>query len=182
MTTPDFFLVQEPYIRNGRIEGLPRQWTSWLSGSGIAAAKLEEMIKELQEAFSKLQDENVIIWADMNAHRVRWGYRTNNNRGYQVENFITEKNLQLLNSPGAEPTFQRHNAEWWPDLTLASNPTLANMCDCEVMESESLSDHNFIKIIIKSEIHILSYLRLKTKFGGHRRFYNHFKEKIRKLR
>ncbi|GBM79760.1 hypothetical protein AVEN_229687-1 [Araneus ventricosus] len=36
------------------------------------AANLEEMIKELEEALSKLQDENVIIGADMNAHCVRW--------------------------------------------------------------------------------------------------------------
>ncbi|GBM44722.1 hypothetical protein AVEN_103187-1 [Araneus ventricosus] len=36
MITPDFFLVQEPYIRNGRIEGLPRQWTSSVSGNGKA--------------------------------------------------------------------------------------------------------------------------------------------------
>ncbi|GBM65021.1 hypothetical protein AVEN_68944-1 [Araneus ventricosus] len=118
----------------------------------------------------------------MNAHCVRWGCRTNNNRGYQVENFIAEKNLQLLNSPGGEPTFQRHNAEGWPDLTLASNPTLANMCDWGVMENESFSDHNFIKIIIKSEMHILSYLRLRTKFGGYKKFYNNFTEKkIHKL-
>ncbi|GBM57987.1 hypothetical protein AVEN_162168-1 [Araneus ventricosus] len=67
--------------------------------------------------------------ADMNALCARWGYRTNNNRGYQVENFITEKDLQLLNSPGAEQTFQRYNAEGWPDITLALTPTLANMCD-----------------------------------------------------
>ncbi|GBM51483.1 hypothetical protein AVEN_197040-1 [Araneus ventricosus] len=140
------------------------------------------MIKELEEVLSKLQDENVIIGADMNAHRVRWGYRTNNNRGgYQVDNFIAEKNLQLLNSPGAEPTFQRHNAEGWSALTLASNPTLVNMCDWEVKENESFSDHNFIKIIIRSETHILSYLRFKTKFGGHKKFHTHFKEEINKL-
>ncbi|GBM66589.1 hypothetical protein AVEN_73205-1 [Araneus ventricosus] len=222
MSTPDFFLVQEPYIRNCRIEGLPRQWTSWLSGNGKAdiislpscvspifltsgentvitkipnrdkhitlisvysfpATTLEEMIKELDEALSKLQDENVIIGDDINADCVCWGYRTNNNRGYQVENFIAQKNLQLLNSSGAEPTFQRHNAEGWPDLTLASNPTLANMCDWEVMEYHSFNDHNFIKIIIKSETHIMSYLRFKTKFGGHKKFYNHFSGKIHKL-
>ncbi|GBM31797.1 hypothetical protein AVEN_56902-1 [Araneus ventricosus] len=107
------------------------------------------MIKKLEESHYKLRDENVIIGADMNAHCVHWGYRTNNNRGYQVENFIAEKNLQLLNSPGAEPAYQRHNAEVWPDLTLESNSTLTNMCDWEVMENESFSDHNFIKIIIK---------------------------------
>ncbi|GBM79759.1 hypothetical protein AVEN_229686-1 [Araneus ventricosus] len=49
------------------------------------------------------------------------------------------------------------------------------------MENESFSDHNFIKIIIKSETPILSYLRFKTKFGGHKKFYIHFKEKIHKL-
>ncbi|GBL87892.1 hypothetical protein AVEN_192065-1 [Araneus ventricosus] len=180
MTTPDFFLVQEQYIRNGRIKGLPRQWTSWLSGNGKAgiislpscvlclpnlldirrehASNLEEMIKELDEALSKLQDENIIIWADMNAHCVCWGYRTNNNKGYQVENFIAEKNFQLLNSTGAEPTFQRHNAEGWPDLTLASN--LANMRDWEVMENESFSDHNFIKI--RNTYSLLSQIQNKV--------------------
>ncbi|GBN72713.1 hypothetical protein AVEN_57197-1 [Araneus ventricosus] len=117
----------------------------------------------------------------MNAHCVRCGNRTNNNRGYQVENFISKKNLQLLNSPGAEPTFQRYREEGWPDLTLASNPTLENMCDWEVMENKYFSDHNLIKIIIKSETHILSYLRFKTKFGGHKKFCNNFKEKIHKL-
>ncbi|GBM30684.1 hypothetical protein AVEN_259556-1 [Araneus ventricosus] len=162
MTTPKFFLVQEPYIRNGRIEGLPRQWTSWLSGNGKAAANLEEKIKELDEALSKLQDENVIIGADMNAHCVRWGYRTNNNRGYQVENFMAEKNLQLLNSPGAEPTFQCHNEEGWSDLTPASNTTPANICDWEVMENESFSDHNFI-YKIRNTYPLLS--QIENKFG-----------------
>ncbi|GBM10789.1 hypothetical protein AVEN_168-1 [Araneus ventricosus] len=100
-----------------------------ISAYSSPSANLEEMIKELDEELSKLQDENVIVGADINAHCIRWRYQTNNNRGYQVENFIAEKNLQLLNSPGAEPTFQRHNAEGWPDLTLESNPTLANMCD-----------------------------------------------------
>ncbi|GBM19834.1 hypothetical protein AVEN_86170-1 [Araneus ventricosus] len=90
----------------------------------LPAVNLEEMIKSLVEALSKLQDENVITGADMNAHCVRRGYRTNNIRGYQVENFISEKNLHCLNSPGSEPTVQRYNAEEWSDLTLASNPTL----------------------------------------------------------
>ncbi|GBM41109.1 hypothetical protein AVEN_63302-1 [Araneus ventricosus] len=65
-----------------------------------------------------------------------------------------------------------------PDLITRPK---ANMCDWEVMENESFSDNNFIKIIIKSETHILSYLRFRTKFGGHKKFYNHFKENIHKL-
>ncbi|KAF8777114.1 hypothetical protein HNY73_014035 [Argiope bruennichi] len=132
--TPNIFLVQKPYVRNGRIEVLPCQWTSWLSGNGKAgilflpsrsspiflasgentvivkipnrdkpltvisaysspAANTEETIKDLEEVHTKLQNENLIIGADMNAHIFRWGYRANNNRGYQVENFLAEKNL-----------------------------------------------------------------------------------------
>ncbi|GBO04524.1 hypothetical protein AVEN_204947-1 [Araneus ventricosus] len=55
------------------------------------------------------------------------------------------------------------------------------MCDWEVMGNKSFSDHNFIKIVIKSETPILSYLRFKTKFGGHKKFKIHLKAKIHKL-
>ncbi|GBO38690.1 hypothetical protein AVEN_75713-1 [Araneus ventricosus] len=43
-----------------------------ISAHSSPAAILEGMIKELKESRFKLQDENVIIDADMNAHCVRW--------------------------------------------------------------------------------------------------------------
>ncbi|GBL92880.1 hypothetical protein AVEN_54547-1 [Araneus ventricosus] len=45
-----------------------------ISAYSSPAANLEEMMKKLEEALSELQDENVIIGPDMNAHCVRWGY------------------------------------------------------------------------------------------------------------
>ncbi|GBN08415.1 hypothetical protein AVEN_84241-1 [Araneus ventricosus] len=65
---------------------------------------------------------------------------------------------------------------------MVSNHSLAAICEWDVLEEESYSDHKFVKICINSNISSLSFARFKTAHGGHCKFVNLFKSKVQALR
>ncbi|GBN81112.1 hypothetical protein AVEN_146510-1 [Araneus ventricosus] len=58
---------------------------------------------------------------------------------------------------------------------MVSSHSLAAICEWDVLEEETYSDHKFVKICINSNISSLSFARFKTAHGGHCKFVNRFK-------
>ncbi|GBO19336.1 hypothetical protein AVEN_129099-1 [Araneus ventricosus] len=110
------------------------------------------------------------------------GYRDEYSRGKQLQEFIAEKHIFLLNSNVSPPTFEHNNRQGDPDLTMVTtNHSLAAICEWDVLEEEIYSDHKFVKICINSDISSFSFARFKTAHGGHCKFVNLFRSKVQDL-
>nr|KAG5709634.1 hypothetical protein BaRGS_001684 [Batillaria attramentaria] len=77
--------------------------------------------RELQLNTLPLTDQNLMILGDFNAHSPSWGYQDMNNRGEQIEDWMIENNLILINKPEDKPTCL--SRAWktcsTPDLAIA---------------------------------------------------------------
>ena len=60
---------------------------------------------------------SVVIGLDTNAHSVLWECISSNNRGENLEEFIAQYNLSVLNV-GSKPTFKSRNGQSIIDVTL----------------------------------------------------------------
>ncbi|GBN17054.1 hypothetical protein AVEN_63801-1 [Araneus ventricosus] len=96
-------------------------------------------------------------------------------RGKQLQEFIAEKHIFLLNSSDSPPTFEHNNRQGWSDVSIVSSDSLAAICEWDVLEEESYSDKKFVKICINSNISSLSSIRFKMAHGDHCKFVNLFK-------
>ncbi|GBN07797.1 Putative protein in type-1 retrotransposable element R1DM [Araneus ventricosus] len=213
------FLVQEPYVKEGKIAGVPRKWHQWLSSNNKAGiislsstnnpificsttnlttikiqtitgpvnliltysspyAELQDTAQDLANLLTKIGPEQALIGADMNAPSTLWGYANNSHRGNIMEDLISGLNLHLLNEKNSEPTFQRRNANGWPDLTLVKGVQLARTASWKVRDELSSSDHKYIHTQLGMSVQNHTYTRFKTAYGGHRKFSMHFKKEI----
>ncbi|GBM08829.1 hypothetical protein AVEN_57390-1 [Araneus ventricosus] len=137
---------------------------------GIRSQDVHTTLQEIHEIISSLPEEKIIIGADLNGHNTFWGYRSNDNRGKDILDFILANNLNIINKPDALPAFQRNISVGWPDLTLCSQSLIDSSINWEVLEEISLSDHRYIETTIASTVANQFYKRYKTRNGNHLRF------------
>ncbi|GBL97575.1 hypothetical protein AVEN_275068-1 [Araneus ventricosus] len=145
-------------------------------------ANFREILEELTDITTNINGEVYLIGGDFNAHYQRWGYRDEGSRGKQLQEFIAEKHIFLLNSGDSPPTFEHNNRQGWTDLTTVSKHSLVTICEWDVLKEETYSDHKFVKICINSNISFLPFARFKTAHGGHCKFVNVLKSKVQALR
>ncbi|GBM45459.1 hypothetical protein AVEN_167923-1 [Araneus ventricosus] len=150
---------------------------------GISTGKssLESDQVSFDRPNNNINGEEYLLGGDFNAHSQRWGYREEDSRGKQLQEFIAEKHIFLLNSSDSLQ-LEHNNRRGWPDLMMVSSHSLAPICEWDVLEEESYSDHKFVKIRINSNIYSPSSARFKTAHGGHCKFVNLFKSKVQALR
>ncbi|KAI5696957.1 hypothetical protein M8J75_002931 [Diaphorina citri] len=93
--------------------------------------------------FSELQNLDILLGVDANAHSESWGSTDTNPRGESLLNYLLSKRLIVLNE-GCEPTFMTRARAEVIDITVAS-PTLTSQIErWHVMDEPSLSDHRYI--------------------------------------
>lgn len=84
---------------------------------------------------------DVIVSGDFNAHSPVWGSRKSDRRGEAMLEMAESLNLVVLND-GRVPTFPRANS--FLDLTLASPGIIRKIGTWEVLEDETMSDHQYV--------------------------------------
>lgn len=90
-----------------------------------------------------------IVFGDFNARSPLWGSNFQDARGKRVAEWLASLNLVLFND-GQHPTFERHGAATFLDLTIGTSAVSRMISDWEVLiNQETLSDHNLIKCVIK---------------------------------
>lgn len=98
---------------------------------------------------------DVVLGADTNAHSPLWHSDIRDSRararGSQVETFINEQALHIVNRMGQPPTFRSHVGSSTIDVTLATSKLARRIDDWIVDESVSTSDHNAITFSIASD-------------------------------
>lgn len=102
-----------------------------------------DFLARLEVSLRSTQTE-VLIAGDFNSHHFDWGSRSCNKRGEALSDLIHAHGLVICNT-GNTPTFHNRNGSSIIDLTIASPALAARITDWEVLDTTSLSDHNYIK-------------------------------------
>lgn len=89
-----------------------------------------------------------IIAGDFNSKSPLWGMARSDNRGSIMEDWIAQNNLVVMNE-GNKPTFQSENYTSILDVTLTTADIKDDVQSWDVLEEDSLSDHNYISFEIK---------------------------------
>lgn len=97
-------------------------------------------------------NKSIIVMGDFNAHSKLWGSRITNSRGRDLEIWAASMDLHLLNT-GIEPTCIRWQGQSRIDLTWCSTIVSKLRLQWRVLkDKETLSDHNYIEIVIDRDI------------------------------
>lgn len=107
------------------------------------SAELERLVE-----YCGLNNLQILIGADANAHHTAWNSSDINQRGEYLLDFIISNNLEILNR-GTKPTFQTRNRQERIDVSLASFGISSQICNWRVDDEPSLSDHKYIQMEIK---------------------------------
>ena len=88
------------------------------------------------------QEKNLLILGDLNGHSPSWGYEDLNTRGEQIEDWMMDNGLVLINRPDDKPTCL--SRAWktlsTPDLAIATDD-IQKVCTREVANQLGGSDH-----------------------------------------
>ena len=105
---------------------------------------------QMKELVSHCQDRGLplILGCDSNAHHELWGSTNTNQRGEVLCEYILSQDLHCVNR-GAKPTFVVSNRREVIDITLVSNSILPKVTHWWVDDSESSSDHRYIRTKIR---------------------------------
>ena len=108
--------------------------------------------KQIQLHNIKVEPQSWIITGDFNSHSPSWGYGQLNSKGEEVENWIAENLLILINKPDDPDTF--YSRIWrttsTPDLAIATDD-IQGIAEREVSSQLGGSDHRPVIISIKGQ-------------------------------
>jgi len=102
---------------------------------------LEQLHSSVREATTE-----VIVSGDFYAHSQVWGSSRRDRRGEALLDMVESLNLIILND-GRTPTFPRGNS--FLDLTFATPAIIRKLGTWEVLEEESMSDHQYVFCSLK---------------------------------
>ncbi|XP_046977642.1 uncharacterized protein LOC124543462 [Vanessa cardui] len=115
---------------------------------------LHPYLQQIRSAINKVPTNNLLVAGDVNAWSHWWGSNSEDHRGADYHNFITEMDLHILNT-GSVPTFETYRGDRLyascVDVTLTSQSLLGRMEDWRVDRSLVTSDHNAITFNLRLE-------------------------------
>ncbi|GBN82729.1 hypothetical protein AVEN_167250-1, partial [Araneus ventricosus] len=150
--------------------------TTIVSAYSSPLEEIEPTLLEIQDITIALQNENLIVGADLNGHHTSWGYNDTSPRGRAIEDLLNSQQLILLNTIDAPPTFYHTNSTVGrPDLTFTSSTEIVEKTSWQVLKDETKRDHNYILISVHLERVAMTFIRFKTKYGGHKKFHTKIK-------
>lgn len=103
---------------------------------------LEETLQEI-ELYLRMHRDEAIVAGDFNAKSPQWGMNTTDRRGQLMTDWMASNDLVLINQ-GSKPTFTHQNYGSILDLTIATPNVSRHIKNWDVLDVESLSDHNYI--------------------------------------
>jgi hypothetical protein len=99
---------------------------------------LTDELNELQNVLNNIRSDGHIIAIDSNAHSRVWFNRNDDQRGNEINDFIAQNNLILINNNSECPTYETTGGKSTIDLTFASLSAANKITDWCVRCEESL--------------------------------------------
>ena len=112
---------------------------------------VEQMEKDLHKIDKILEFERgvgIIIAADTNSRSTTWHDKQTNKRGRKLEEYISSKNLYIMNEESEMTTYKSRRGSSNVDLTIINNLLITACSGWEISKEESCSDHNIINFCI----------------------------------
>ena len=110
---------------------------------------IEPDLAKMEFAIQHAKGTAVLFATDSNARSTMWHDKLTNTRGRILEEFLTSKQLYIVNKDSNNTTFRNSLGTSDIDLTIISTHLLNNVTGWTICDQESISDHNFIKFDIK---------------------------------
>lgn len=107
--------------------------------------EFDDFLEQLHSSAREVTTE-VIVSGDFNGHSQVWGSSRSDRRGEALLDMAESLNLVILND-GRTPTFPRGNS--FLDLTFATPGIIRKLGTWEVLEEESMSDHQYVFYSLK---------------------------------
>lgn len=108
---------------------------------------LEDLLDEISSIIRGNVGKTVIV-GDYNAKSPLWGMIKTDARGAIMEEWIAQNDLVVINE-GTKPTFQVENYTSILDLTLVTPDLKDQIQNWDVLDEDTLSDHNYISFELK---------------------------------
>lgn len=114
---------------------------------------------------------NVLIGGDFNVPMRTMGYSRDDSRTETLLEFLSLYNLKIINDTDSPPTYVQDDRQGRPDLTLAGD-NICNLLDSWTVESEtdSFSDHKYIRYKLNLKPTVRFLRRYKTKYCSFAKF------------
>jgi len=148
---------RSPLVRHRQGSGVGFSWMKvgdlavfscyWRPGTTLQEYAL--FLGHLEDAIRQLGDVKLILAGDFNAWHTEWGSVVANPRGSLLSDFAISLDLTLANT-GSAPTFERGSATSIIDVTFVRGVVVA---EWQVLEAETLSDHNYVSYAIAADNH-----------------------------
>jgi hypothetical protein len=114
-------------------------------------------ISQLQTAIDVIKPNYFIVTSDTNVHSHMWFDSHNDQRGEQLETFIAQNNLFIINNNEETPTFQTLRGKSSIDITLTNMSLCGAIKNWSVLDIESVSDHKYISFEFNETLNEIKY-------------------------
>ncbi len=123
-------------------------------------ATFEQFLDELEAMIIGIKGEYIIM-GDMNAKSPEWRAPWGDDRGKLLSKWIAANNLAIQNR-GDSPTFVRRDTISYIDVTVTNMKLASRVEDWTELETESLSYHKYIEIIIAPSRQVITNPKVST--------------------
>ena len=107
-------------------------------------SKIEQDLGKMELTMHYAKDTAVLFALDSNARSTLWHDTLTNTRGRILEEFITSKQLYIMNEESSYTTFRNHLGSSNIDLIIISSQLLNCLSGWVISDQESISDHSII--------------------------------------
>ena len=115
---------------------------------------IEHDLVKMESALQYAKGTALLFATDSNARSTLLYDKLTNSRGRILEEFLISKQLYIMNKDSNITTFSNSLGTSNIDMTIISTQLLNKVPGWTISEQESISDHNFIKYVIKQSIPI----------------------------
>jgi hypothetical protein len=132
-------------------------------------------LHNIQNAINVLKPNYYIICCDFNAHSRVWFNNRDDQRGEQINDFIAENNLILLNEESYGPTYECTTGSSTIYLTFININCSNIVNDWQILDIDSHSDHKYINFemsVKREKLLFQSTFKYKTKSSDWKVFAN----------
>lgn len=125
-------------------------------------------LRKMDKIIDYTKGSGLLIAVDSNARSKTWHDTITNPRGRIIEEYLSSKQLYIMNEESENTTFESKNGKSNNDLTITNSKLMPRLKEWECGREESCSDHRYITYNIKQCIDEITEL----KFYGTKYIFN----------
>ena len=135
-------------------------------------------IAKIEEILKLGTGTGIIIAIDSNSRSQVWHDKQTNARGRILEEYLSSRDLNIMNEESELTTYQSTRGRSNIDITITNNSILKIFTDWQISTEDSLSDHNIIKFNIGQLNHGIQYNYTGTRYNKTEETFSKFDDNL----